>query len=35
MNYMRIGFGYPLRDELITGLNNITKAIELQTGVQF
>lgn len=29
-NYMRIGFGYPLRDELIEGLNNITKAIELQ-----
>lgn len=30
MNYMRIGFGYPLREELIAGLNNITKAIELQ-----
>ena len=29
-NYMRIGFGYPLKDELIGGLENITRAIELQ-----
>ncbi len=29
-NYMRIGFGYPLNDELIGGLKNISQAIELQ-----
>ena len=29
-NYMRIGFGYPLKDELIGGLKNISQAIELQ-----
>ncbi len=29
-NYMRIGFGYPLKDELSTGLQNIEKAIKLQ-----
>jgi aspartate/methionine/tyrosine aminotransferase len=29
-NYMRIGFGYPLKEELIGGLDNITKAIKLQ-----
>ncbi len=29
-NYMRIGFGYPLKEELSTGLQNIEKAIELQ-----
>jgi aspartate/methionine/tyrosine aminotransferase len=29
-NYMRIGFGYPLKEELNTGLQNIENAIELQ-----
>ncbi len=29
-NYMRIGFGYPLKDELIGGLENISRALELQ-----
>ena len=29
-NYMRLGFGYPLKDELAEGLENITKAIEIQ-----
>lgn len=29
-NYFRIGFGYPLKEELQTGLENITLAIDLQ-----
>lgn len=29
-SYMRIGFGYPLKDELSQGLQNIEKAIEVQ-----
>ncbi len=29
-NYFRIGFGYPMKEELQTGLENVTKAIELQ-----
>lgn len=29
-NYMRVGFGYPLKEELITGLTNIENAIKLQ-----
>jgi aspartate/methionine/tyrosine aminotransferase len=30
VNCFRIGFGYPLKEELQTGLENITKAIDLQ-----
>ena len=30
-NYFRIGFGYPFKDELKIGLENITRAIDLQT----
>ncbi|MFM9841070.1 MAG: aminotransferase class I/II-fold pyridoxal phosphate-dependent enzyme [Cyclobacteriaceae bacterium] len=29
-NYFRVGFGYPLKEELQTGLENITNAINLQ-----
>jgi aspartate/methionine/tyrosine aminotransferase len=29
-NYFRIGFGYPSKEELQTGLENITKTIEIQ-----
>jgi aspartate/methionine/tyrosine aminotransferase len=31
-NYMRLGFGYPLKDELSTGLINIEKALDIQLG---
>ncbi len=30
VNYFRIGFGYPLKDELKIGLENITRALDLQ-----